>query len=854
MILPPFPSRNFSRVFVALLFLFGLAILNATAAERPNIVVILVTLQAWTPTLHPQFRLPNQHAGFSLQPSLAAQSGRVSQGTSMKRPIESCAFIALFGLVATLTSYAGASSVPALEEALKSKLDVWGEAAMRQPNGPSYEFFAPLLPPPRYVNADFHYYPIILSAPNAAIKARLISNGSGVNLRGGARSWKDIATPVTFRVGPDEFLFGGIRERLSEPTLVEGWLPIVEIRYSHRSPVQSGGVVPLDQKKFELPPEIYRLEAFASTDPSLTSNCLVFAKFDLTQGTNGFLAVEVDAQAPVKFEKGKVLDDQGRIHALFDSAWQWERGRAVARLKPGSIATLAIPTVPMAADATSNRLLTSAATYQKQRETCAQTWRNILAQGMNVETPEPVVNNAWRHLICQNFELINGDRIHYSAGNQYDALYESEGSDAALAMMVWGYNSDMRRLIVPLLDFTRKGLEYHQAGFKLNNVCRYFWHTRDAAAIKELRPRWEKEAQRLVNNRTGENGLFPKEQYCGDIHTFVYSLNANSKAWRAIRDLSTVLAEVGERADAKHYADVAAEFKKPIVAAIEKSVSRETTPPFVPVALFGDEPVHEPILHSRIGSYWNIIIGYTMASGIFPPGSEEESWIAHYQEQHGGLCMGMLRSGGGQFNFWTSDDRVNPLYGTRYALDTLRRDDPERALVSLYGMLAQGFTRNTFICAEGCSLTPQDAGGRIFYCPPNSAANAHFLSMLRYTLVQDWDLDNDGKPETLRLCFATPKRWLEDGKQIKIERAPTAFGPVAVRLQSKLSQGEVVAEVELPARNQPKQTLLRVRVPDGWKVTSAQTGASQLLVDERGTVDLSGLRGKVTVRFATAKN
>ena len=35
---------------------------------------------------------------------------------------------------------------------------------------------------------------------------------------------------------------------------------------------------------------------------------------------------------------------------------------------------------------------------------------------------------------------------------------------------------------------------------------------------------------------------------------------------------------------------------------------------------------------------------------------------------------------------------------------SLRRDDPERALVSLYGMLAQGFTRNTLIAAEGSTL------------------------------------------------------------------------------------------------------------------------------------------------------
>src|SRR6185503_2472928 len=90
------------------------------------------------------------------------------------------------------------AALPSLAEAMASLRDVYGEAAMRQPNGPGYEFFEKLLPPPRYVNADFRHYPIVLSAPNAKVKARLISNGSGVNLSGGARSWNDIGTPMRF--------------------------------------------------------------------------------------------------------------------------------------------------------------------------------------------------------------------------------------------------------------------------------------------------------------------------------------------------------------------------------------------------------------------------------------------------------------------------------------------------------------------------------------------------------------------------------------------------------------------------------------------------------------------------------
>lgn len=743
-----------------------------------------------------------------------------------------------------------AAPIPSFQEAMAAKRDLWGEAAMAQPNGASFEFFKDIIPPPRYVNADFHYYPIVLSAPNATNKARLISNGSGVNLPGGTRSWNDAGTAVTFRVGPDEFLFGSLPDRVQEPVLAEGFLPIIQIRYLHPSPVQSEGLVPLDQKKTSLTPEIYELEAFPSTEPELAENGVVFVRFALAQGARGFITADIESKSKLTLKDALITDAGGQLLAACDPAWKWERNALHANLKAGQSVFLAICTKPLDR---AIQFVANAGRYEREREQCAKTWRAILAKGMAVETPEPYVNNAWRHLLIQNFELINGDRMNYSAGNQYQKIYSAEGSDAALAMMVWNYEIDTRRLIVPLLHFTRKGLEFHQAGFKINNVCRYFWQTRDAATVKELRPLWEKEAARLVENRTGPDGLFPKEQYCGDISTPVLSMNANSKAWRALRDLGAMLQEIGDDSEAKHYLDVARDYRKNVLAAIEKSARHEVDPPFVPIALLDKEPIHDPICEVRIGSYWNIIIGYTIGSGIFPPGNPQENWLPHYQEQHGGLCMGMLRSGGSAFNFWTGEDRVNPLYGTRYALDTFRRDDAERGLVSFYGMLAQGFTPNTFVCGEGCTLAPVDSRGRFFYCPPNSAANAHWLSMLRYLLVQDWDLDDDGKPETLRLAFATPKRWLENGKSLKVERAPTAFGPVSLRMASNLSARNVNAELELPTRNPAKTTLLRARVPDGWKVVGARLAGHDLPVDNQGTVDLSNQKGSVAVEFSVEK-
>jgi len=72
---------------------------------------------------------------------------------------------------------------------------------------------------------------------------------------------------------------------------------------------------------------------------------------------------------------------------------------------------------------------------------------------------------------------------------------------------------------------------------------------------------------------------------------------------------------------------------------------------------------------------------------------------------------------------------------------------------------------------------------------------------------------------------------------------------VSVRAESRLSDGRVVINADLPSRNPAKQTLLRARVPDGWRVTAARIADKRLTVDDQGTVDLSGQTGSVSVVF-----
>lgn len=758
---------------------------------------------------------------------------------------------------------AGSFQYPNLQEVAKSDVDILAEDALHQPGGPSYAFFAGAMPPLRYVDANFHVYPIVLSAPGNMTKARFVSDGSAINALARQPDWGgEIGTPVTFYCGEKRDVFGSNAANLVGPKYLDGYLPIVEISCTTQG-------------------STFAEEAFCSTDPELADHAVVFVKLTLLKsngqkhgglpkqpeepaarvpvpGVESKLNKSLDAKVyDAKIEalvegpqiyhlkNGKLLMRDGKLLAAVYPQWANNPGRGalIAPLNVGESAYLAIFTKP--ADPALMPPLTKKF-YEAQLAQCKKTWEDFLAGGASLRTPEQVVNDTYRALLIGNAELRTGDTVRYSAGNQYANIYIGEGGDTVQATTLWGHADVARREMVPQFKYTRKGLEFHQAALKLQMLADYFELTRDTKTIQAMRPLWEKELKVILDGREKSTGMLPREKYCGDIATKVYSLNSNSNCWRALRDMSVLLDEIGEHDRAQQLAQTAASYRKIILAAIDKATRRDVNPPFIPIALSGEESPHDPIWGTTIGSYWNLMIEYVLGSGVFPANSQTATDIIHYLQQKGGLCMGILRARATPLNFWVDGPRLNDLYGLRYALLLDQRDEPDRALVSFYAKLAQGMTRGTFIDCEGSSLMPLDKFGRQMYLPPNSAGNASCLQQLRYLLIQDYDLNDDGRPETLRLLFATPRAWLADGKEISMKKAPTAFGEISFDISSHLSSGQVIADINLPDHH-PESTLLRLRLPDNYKITSAADGAEQLQVTGGSVIDLSKLHGPVHI-------
>ncbi len=720
------------------------------------------------------------------------------------------------------------AQLPTTKEMIAARTDVWGDAAMREPNGPSYEFFKDLMPPLRWVNAEFRHYPIVLSAPRAAVKTRLVSNGSAINALANKKPmWHEQGVPISFFVGDPSKPFGEDLSKLQEPSYRDGYLPIVTMQYT-------------------VDGTTYQEEAFAPVDNSLAANGTSIVRFSLAKGSKaGRVEARVAAKGAVRVQTQNALDGKGKSLIAFSDRWRWEsKNKAlVADLRGDQTAEIEVFTQP-----TDSHPQLTPASYDRQKDDCIKLWNGILDAGVKLETPEHIVNDAWRSLVIGNLMIVVGDRPNYSAGNAYDHLYEAECGDTMRSLMMFGQMDVGPGMLKSMLEFNRKATQYHVAGQKLQLVSFFYWMTRDAATVRKLEPLWRQSVDLILKNRESASGLLPKDRYAGDIATQVYSLNSNANCWRGLRDLAAVLDAIGSKEESKKLLGEAADYRKAILRAVDRSERRETKPPYIPIALLADEPVPDPLTSTRFGSYYDLICPYIINSEIFGQGSEREDWLLGYLQNHGGIAMGMMRTEPKQGEFDGGSGCV-PLYALRYQLALLRRDEREKALVGFYGQLAHGMTRGTFIGGEGCRfLLGADANGRGFYLPPNTTSNATWLIVLRNLLIQDWDLNEDGEPDTLRLLYAMPRPWLVDGAEIRMKDAPTYFGRVSVEAISKLKEGHVEVRVSPPDR--PVKTMLvRAPVPAGWHVDAAEVNGEVAKLIDGNCVDLSGRSKPIAVRF-----
>jgi hypothetical protein len=691
------------------------------------------------------------------------------------------------------------ASPAAIDAALRSGRDLWGQRLLASRAGPTYAgargYLAPLLLARAaggqpLTASGVLYLPFgIPAGDQGALDVALhVADGSAIVERrvGGRALTVSVGLHGTER-------YGSCLARLSEPRLADGWLPILETRY-----VDAAGIH-------------YSQESF-STRTGVPRRLVSFVR--LTADARGARS----------------------------------GGRAVVRFPGGSlsvpVARSRIRTVYLAWPVGSRHLVTSDEdSYAAARRTVYVYWQERLAEGMTVDVPEPRVENADRALLVQNLLLT----WRYSIGNAYEQFSFPEGIDAAQVMGEMGFPDVARAMMRTAL--TRRDTAYPdwKMGEKLLGSATQFALFRDRTFLSEATPVLSKEVTRLGRQiDASPTGLLPREQYSSDIHDAVYGLHTQTIVWAGLRGMAAAWGQDGRPQLAADCRRLASRLGGGLRAAIRRSERRLPDGSlFLPIRLLDGEAPYRSLVEARLGSYWNLVMPYALASGFFAPGSPEARGVWRYMQLHGSRLLGLVRAGayalyGRHAPFPVSG--TDAVYGINTARFLADEGDADQLVLSLYGQLAAAMTPGTFTAGEAASVAPlAGADARAMYLPPNGAANAAFLETLRLLLVHE-------TAGGLELAYFTPRAWLEPGKRIAVSNAPTRFGPVSYSIETHDRFADVT--VDAPARARPVTLQLRLRLPPGRRIAAVTLDGRRYrhFDASTGTIDLSGHRGELLLR------
>ena len=158
-----------------------------------------------------------------------------------------------------------------------------------------------------------------------------------------------------------------------------------------------------------------------------------------------------------------------------------------------------------------------------------------------------------------------------------------------------------------------------------------------------------------------------------------------------------------------------------------------------------------------------------------------------------------------------------PVYNQQ-ATAYLLRDDPQAAVRAFYSYMACAFSHSALEPVEHRWTWGQ------YFGPPST--DGAWFDLYRHMLIEDRQDDR------LLLFQATPRAWLEDGKSIEIERAPTRYGPLWARIDSRAASGEIQVEIRAAFAPQPQRLCVRLRHPQGKPLLSVKVNGTDWKLDD----------------------
>jgi hypothetical protein len=243
------------------------------------------------------------------------------------------------------------------------------------------------------------------------------------------------------------------------------------------------------------------------------------------------------------------------------------------------------------------------------------------------------------------------------------------------------------------------------------------------------------------------------------------------------------------------------------------------------------EPETHRLLKStnyRSGGYYGLIASCMLESGLLGPRGKRADWVMKFIEERGGLRLGMAEFAGG----------IDHAYTYGYWFYNLILDRVKPVILGFYGSLAYGMSRDTYSGVEVTKLFSGENDATL----PHLYSCTQQLRLLRNMLVRE---DTAGQ---LWIGQAVPRPWLEAGQTVEIQDAPTLFGPISYRIESRSDGRRVSINLKARSRPLPMIILLRLRDPGGRAIAAVSVNGKRLTSFDKDTIRLGPQRGSYQVR------
>ncbi len=468
-----------------------------------------------------------------------------------------------------------------------------------------------------------------------------------------------------------------------------------------------------------------------------------------------------------------------------------------ARLRPGESHRCEVwmPLYPLVEAA----LVSRGRTHAQVAAAARRGWREWIANAATLVTPDAQINAAWRAALvtliqCQERE--DGHWVPIGSPFQYRDVWLRDGARMVRALAVAGLTEWARDDAWSLTRFSLpSGALLSQRG-QLDGTGQGLWAFEQACALPPdrdaarhflppaLRALSWIEGQRRTTRDLGLTwpGLLPyADPRDGEL---VRAQLVGNDAWsyagcRAV----AVLARLAGDGAAERRAFAAANDGRD---AFEQALGR-TRHPDVPPSWQGE------------GNDWgNAAVGYP--TGVLPPDAPRLAALAKRIWTAAGNT-GLASYG--------RPDLLHGYLGSDLAQNALLAGRPAEARDYVRALLAH--SSSTLGQAETFERTSGGFGANL---PPHGTAAATLVDLLRNMIVCDWR-------DSLELGMGGGLAWWSG---TRLERAPTRFGRVTIRLERPASN-------RLHASWTPVATLTRVRIPDGARAVAALTPGTRRVTE-----------------------